>query len=80
MESVHHLVAVIIAFRTVALIVNIVYGLIFRGPFFEVGNRADYIKSKFKMAFCRNDLTDLRPEIYSFLEERIKNPLLDQVE
>lgn len=48
---------------------RLVYGVVFDGPYFEVGNRTDLIKSTGKMPFYRSDLTNIQLEIRSFMKK-----------
>ena len=41
---------------------NLVYGKIFRGPFFEAGNKADVIKTVSRIAYYREDLKKMIKE------------------
>lgn len=45
---------------------NLMYGLIFKKPFFEAGNPKDLIKTIMRIPFYRDDLKDIKKEIVKF--------------
>lgn len=48
---------------------NLVYGMVFRKPLFEAGNKIDYIKSSLKLLLYRKDLKESYFQIYEELKK-----------
>lgn len=48
---------------------NLVHGVIFDSPFFEAGNKVDFVKTQLKMLFEREDLNESRFEMKKFILE-----------